>query len=274
MNEVGKAERVVFTDMDATLLYHESYGFEAALPALGELKRRHIPLVLCSSKTLAELLVWQERLGIEGPLIVENGGGVFLTGMEELTDRMPRRLRGLPAKVLGTSYDEIRQALKRIGAELGVNFTGFGDLTVEEVGEVTGLYSGDAALAHQRDFDEPFLWPSVPEEAQMERFYQLAREEGLKVTRGGRFWHLMGDSDKGRAVRWVLDTLFFGAKSLALGDSENDLEMLAEADSGVLVERHGGGHLAPTPVGIRCVEGVGPEGWNRAVLQWLDDLIR
>ena len=52
-------------------------GYAAALPALDRLKRVQAPLVLCSSKTRAEMIpLWQE-LGLDAPLITENGGGVF-----------------------------------------------------------------------------------------------------------------------------------------------------------------------------------------------------
>ncbi len=46
---------VIFTDLDGTLLHPETYSFKAALPALEIIRRRRIPLVLCSSKTRAEL---------------------------------------------------------------------------------------------------------------------------------------------------------------------------------------------------------------------------
>jgi mannosyl-3-phosphoglycerate phosphatase len=99
---------------------------------------------------------------------------------------------------------------------------------------------------------------------------------GLRLTRGGRLWHLTGSNDKGRAVRWFLDAAeeFWGERprSLALGDSENDLPMLAAVDQGVLVERPGGGHLEPRPPGVATVAGVGPAGWARAVLAWLERL--
>ena len=60
--------------------------------------------------------------------------------------------------------------------------------------------------------------------------------------------------------------------SLALGDSENDLHMLHAADKGVLVERPGKGHLDGSHPGIGRAPGVGPVGWARAVLAWLEGI--
>ena len=99
---------------------------------------------------------------------------------------------------------------------------------------------------------------------------------GLRLTRGGRFWHLMGRSDKGRAVRWLLDDVFSedGRRppSLALGDSRNDLEMLQVAHRGVLVARHDGSHADGMPAEIHLEPGIGPAGWNSAVLAWLETI--
>jgi hypothetical protein len=46
---------VVFSDLDGTLLDHETYSFDAARPGLDALKSRGIPLILASSKTRAEM---------------------------------------------------------------------------------------------------------------------------------------------------------------------------------------------------------------------------
>ena len=74
----GKAAVIVFSDLDGTLLEHDTYGFEAARPALDLLWGKNIPLILCSSKTRTEMEGYQKRLGIAGPFIVENGAGVYI----------------------------------------------------------------------------------------------------------------------------------------------------------------------------------------------------
>src|SRR5687768_8132133 len=78
---------LVFTDLDGTLLDHDTYSWEAARPALSRLRHLGIPLVLCSSKTAAELRPIAKRLGLQTPLIVENGGGI----------RLPRHFLDRPA---------------------------------------------------------------------------------------------------------------------------------------------------------------------------------
>ena len=68
---------VVFTDLDGTLLDHDTYGWEEARPALERCKRLFIPIVLVSSKTRAEMDHLRVKLSISSPFISENGGGIF-----------------------------------------------------------------------------------------------------------------------------------------------------------------------------------------------------
>jgi len=273
---VAQPRAVVFSDLDGTLLDHHSYGFEAARPALAALKATGILLVLCSSKTRVELLAAQRRLGITGPFIPENGGAVVLSGGGELAGAFSDNLAGLPARVFGTPYPQLRKALGELRRRFGPGLRGFGDVGEEEVAGWTGLPLDQVRLARERDFDEPFVWQPEPGPNRVDAARSWLAGRGLNLTRGGRFWHVVGPCDKGQAVRWLLRILarHVGGmpESLALGDSENDLPMLQEADEGVLVERPGGGHLAARPRGVRTVAGVGPEGWNRAVTEWLGRL--
>jgi len=264
---------LVFTDLDGTLLDHRTYRWDAARPALEALRERGVPVVLCSSKTRAEMLAIQEALGLRGPMVVENGGAVLSTGTGALEQRFPERLGELPARVFGVPYGRLRTALEALRAGLPGRITGFGDVDDEAVARWTGLPLERARLARLREFDEPFLWKPEPSSQVVDTARARATAMGLQLTRGGRFWHLTGDNDKGRAVRWLVEAAAAAwgrpPRTLALGDSENDLPMLIAADEGVLVERHGGGFLEPRPPGIRTVHGQGPEGWCRAVLAWL-----
>ncbi|MFB3136761.1 MAG: HAD hydrolase family protein [Nitrospirales bacterium] len=77
---MGQTTRlVIFTDLDGSLLDTETYRFDAARAALEELTARQVPLVLCTSKTRAEVEPLRQELGITDPFIVENGGAsIFL----------------------------------------------------------------------------------------------------------------------------------------------------------------------------------------------------
>jgi len=69
---------IVFSDLDGTLLDHETYQFDAAQPALDLLKQHGIPLILNSSKTRAEITAIRDQLQNTAPFIIENGAAVII----------------------------------------------------------------------------------------------------------------------------------------------------------------------------------------------------
>lgn len=243
---------VVVSDLDDTLL-DRAYGFEAAAPALAELRRRGVPLVLNTSKTAAETLAVQARLGLREPFAVENGGALY----------WPRGYFSGTAPGAALRGEHLMVAL---GPPLGDGLPGtrgFRDMSDDEVASATGLPLEDAARARLREFDETFVCPPFLEP----RLPALAAERGLRVTRGGRFWHLHGDSDKGRAVRRLRE-LFGEAHVVAIGDGPNDLPMLREADVAIAVPRPDG-TTHPELRGFKAAPAPGPSGWNAAILEAL-----
>ncbi|MEO0354349.1 MAG: HAD hydrolase family protein, partial [Cyanobacteria bacterium P01_A01_bin.3] len=69
---------LVFTDLDATLVDHQTYSYEAALPAIARLKQLDYPIIFNSSKTIAEQQHLRAELDIQTPFIVENGAAVVI----------------------------------------------------------------------------------------------------------------------------------------------------------------------------------------------------
>ena len=102
---------IIFTDLDGTLLHPVTYSFEAARPALELIRKNNIPLVLCSSKTRAELLLYQKRLSIRAPFVSENGGGVFAPA-GYFSSVLAGEVRGdLIMVVLGLPYNQVRKGI-------------------------------------------------------------------------------------------------------------------------------------------------------------------
>jgi len=271
---------VVFTDLDGTLLHARTYSFDAALPALEMLRVRNIPVVICSSKTRAEIGHYRAKLDNGDPFISENGGAVFVPRGYFRADMVspvtPEQDNEGPYLVLrlGARYRDLRRALGELREE-GFDVRGFGDMTAEEVAAATGLPLDEAVMAGKREFDEPFLLGGGPVTA--EKLTASIERKGFRVTRGS-FYHILGESDKGKAVS-ILTGMFRGeygeVMTMALGDSPNDLPMLRSVDHPVIVERHGGGYdnvLAAE--GFERARGEGPEGWNQAVMRLLEEVDR
>ena len=125
-------------------------------------------------------------------------------------------------------------------------------------------------MAKEREFDEPFYLEGNGR-AQA-RVTKAARRTGLHVSGRGPF-HLTGGIDKGKAVS-LLCALFKKTTDrttfAALGDGPTDLPMLRVVDRPVIVRRPDGTYDPDLENrGFIKADGVGPEGWNKAVLELL-----
>jgi mannosyl-3-phosphoglycerate phosphatase len=259
---------IIITDLDGTLLHPRTYSFEEALPALELIGRRNVPLVICSSKTRAEIEVYRKRLNNGDPFISENGGGIYIPRGYFPAYGAGGQQGGYELISLGSPYEEIRRRFTAMRDRLGTKVRGFGDMTTEEIAELTGLSAEEALLAKQRDFEEPFIFQGRPDD----RFLREIEGEKLRWTQG-RFFHLMGDHHKGRAVvmlRRLYERSGGPVLTIGIGDSLNDLPFLLAVDRPVLVKKESGRHDARINVpGLVRTAGIGPAGWNEAVVEML-----
>jgi mannosyl-3-phosphoglycerate phosphatase len=280
MNLMAPSTNVlIFTDLDGTLLDHDTYSWSAALPALARAADCCVPIIPCTSKTFDECLLTQKEIGLTGPFIFENGAGIALP---QTVFRKPFQKNGLEAAgywlcSLGTDYSKIRHALSEIRRSKRYQFRGFGDMSVEQIATATGLDHHKAVLAKERRFSEPLMW--LDDAKTFDAFVRDVEQQGLTLTRGGRFIHAAGPSDKGKAAQWLARRFEYKLGStplvVALGDSKNDISMLTIADIAVVIRPK---HTTPLSITaqnnkqkVMLTKKVGPEGWNEAILSILED---
>jgi mannosyl-3-phosphoglycerate phosphatase len=251
---------LVATDLDGSLLDRETYGFTAARPALDALQRAGVPLVLCSSKTRAEMEPLAAAIGVRGPLVVENGGAIVESSGAVL--------------VLGATRDRLLEELPAVAREAGVRVRSFAEMSVTEVASLTGLPREEAGRAMRREYDEPFVVedPLGRDPEVDARLDLAARGRGLRVTHGGRFHHLTGLADKGEAVRAISRAAPVDGDVVGLGDAANDLPLLLAVTRPIVMPRPDGTvdpALAARLPRVERAPGPGPAGWSAAVLATL-----
>ncbi len=267
-----KADKLIFTDLDGTLLDHETYSWKKAEPALRLAKRMDVPVIFCTSKTRAEIEVCRKRIGNKEPFIAENGEVIFIPkGYFSRRPVQSNTIGKYHVIALGRPYRELRDVIRKMRKE-GLKVRGFGDMTPKEVIKLTGLSAREARLAMKREYDEPFILAEGKQEAGVREF---ASKNNLRITKGGRFYHLMGSSGGKGIAAGILSSLY-GIEAgkppvtAGLGDSENDFPLLRMVSVPYLLKRHDGSHAPKSGAFIRY-KGKGPEGWNSAVLRFLEE---
>lgn len=265
---------LIFTDLDGTLLNAEDYQFDDALPVLGSLQEQRIPVISVTSKTRQEVEVLRQQIAPQDPFIVENGSGVFVNQTDDrfsLTNTQPWSEFHLLQ--LGCSYAEVRTGLRQLGEVLNRDLQGFGDLSLEEIVDLTGLPPDDATRAKAREFTEPFLTPKTvpPEEVEA-----AAKALGFQVVVGDRFSHLIGaNAGKGSAVQHIVEAFqavhpAVSITTIGLGNSPNDRAMLEAVDIPVVVPGRAGPHPGLVSYGWKVAPFSGAKGWARVVQSLLE----
>ncbi len=266
---------VVVTDLDGTLLDADSYDWRPARAALEALAARQIPVVFCTSKTRAEVEQLRREMGHRGPFIVENGGAVFIPqGLLPAPVGVPRH--GYDVIELGLPYADLVARLAAAAQETGVRVRGFAEMTDAEVAERTGLKLDQARLARQREYDEAFVLLD-PTDENLARLTDAIERGGGRVTRGGRFHHVLGPTDKAEAVqalRTACRAAWGTVRTVGLGDAPNDFPLLRAVDIPILVgSMHAAEARRAVPY-LRLADPPGPAGWNNAMLTLLVEVAR
>jgi mannosyl-3-phosphoglycerate phosphatase len=263
---------LVFTDLDGTLLDHNSYSAAAALDALRELEAQGVPVILNTSKTFAETLEYQALLRVPAPFVAENGGVICVPEDFPVAIEGDRQERGYRLLIQPPGIEAIVAGVQRIRGALGLRMSTFHEHDAAWVARQTGLDRHHAELARLRLGSLPLLWDDTAEK--LTSFQEALASEELGLLRGGRFHHVVGRWDKASSMQQVVALYaslgWSGIQCIALGDSPNDETMLAAADIAVAVRDHRGRHLSlaghPHPV---FTLSSGPAGWSEAVTMLL-----
>jgi len=258
--------KIIFTDLDGTLLNQKDYDYRPAIPIIKKLQQKNIPIVPVTSKTRVEVTYLREQLCLNDPFIVENGSAVFIPQQDERFKlNNLKQVDNYYLQCFGCSYTEATIGLQKIAKALGKPLKGFDQLSELEIQKSTGLSPQEVQRAKAREFTEPFITPAEIFSALLE---QAITEAGFKVVVGDRFSHLIGpQAGKGKAVQWLTkcyentDSLI----TIGLGNSPNDLGMLEAVDIPIIIPGEKGPHPGLRGRGWEIASLPGSAGWAKAV---------
>lgn len=227
------APLLIFTDLDGTLLDSHTYDWQPAAAWLARLREKNIPLILCSSKTAAEMLRIQKLLGLQGlPLIAENGAVVELDSRWQTHPDFPRQ-------IAGASHAEISAVINKLRTRSSFKFTTFDDVDESTIAEWTGLTHAQASLTRLHEASVTLIWRDSDE--RMADFTRQLNDLGLQFVQGARFWHVLDASaGKDQAANGLIDLYQRQWKrrpvTVGLGDGPNDAPLLEAMDYAVIVK--------------------------------------
>ncbi len=263
---------IVVTDLDGTLLDHQTYKYTPALDAIAQLHQRDIPIILNSSKTQAEISEIRRELNNQEPFVCENGG--VLCGINSEAD-VAENTQELNKTHLGIPRERFLNDLRLIKEKLQLCYEGFADASVEDVVGWTGLSILDAQKAMQREASEPLLWQDT--DLALNNFQKELKNLKLQCIKGGRFYHVMGLFNKAscfpKLKKYYSQSWQEDVGIIALGDSPNDLPMLEQANHAIVVPSSKGANLQLNHSSVFFATQPGPYGWQEGIEFLLNSMV-
>lgn len=259
----------IFTDLDGTLLNQNDYRYDDALPILGVLENKNIPVIPVTSKTKAEVESLCKKIGLNSPFITENGSGIFIPKGDFRFDTTQALTTDLYKYIsLGLDYHNARRILREISQKLKTDLVGFGDLSPEDIVNLTGLSLNEAILAKKRDFTEPFL---TPKHINADLLQNIAKEYQTTIVVGDRFSHLISEkAGKGNAVKWLLNHYHNREEkitTIGLGNSPNDISLLESVDIPIIIPNPDGVHKGLQNKNWQVAPHSGSKGWSQVITE-------
>ncbi|MBG9995059.1 HAD-IIB family hydrolase [Pseudoalteromonas sp. NZS127_1] len=229
---------IIFTDLDGTLLDHADYNTNNISELLQQLQNAHIPVVFNTSKTFCEVIELKNDLNIQQPFIVENGAAVFIP--EDYFELKPigcKKVGAYWCYAMAKPLSSLLKDLNTLKADYKAHYKLFSDLSSEQISELTGLSDAQARRAQTRDYSDPLYWYGNDE--LLTAFVNDVEALGYDIKIGGRFIHIAKNTDKSAAQQWLVKQFTHHFRKpltvIALGDSDNDKQMLEHANIAIII---------------------------------------
>ncbi len=213
----------IVSDVDGTLMDH-SYDLTPAKETIKTLQKISIPVILCTSKTAAEVKVIRKDLNLTDPYIVENGAAIYGESLKRVNGEI----------ILGEKYEFLEEILNSISKEINYSLIPLNNLTDQEATQLTGLRGNSLNLMRDRHWSMPFLNPPSFLE---EKIYLCCKKYKVDIFKGNRMSHLLStNSNKGKAINALKNySNTQDIKIVGLGDSPNDLPLLLNSDIRIVI---------------------------------------
>lgn len=268
-----KNNYLISTDLDGTFLGHKNFDYKINEILISKIAQRNIPIIFNTSKTFDEVIAIKNELKLYMPFIVENGSGIFYPIKN---NKSKNKYSKNDFKLIsnGLTRNDINKIINLHFSEFYTCFKLTNELSSEELIKISGLPKAKLKNLLNREFSELLVWKS--NQKKLQDFKSKLSEFGLSVTKGARFLHLKGQANKGVALKDLINYMkkakkIDNYKVIALGDSENDIEMLQMSDHPFLIKIPNRSFIKfKSSQKARKSINPAPLGWKESILS-LDD---
>jgi len=262
-------EIIIFSDLDGTLLNHKNFSFDEILVFFKKISKKTI-IIPNTSKTFSEVKKICEDSFLKNPFIVENGSAIFIPiNLKLILSNKLQTQEGYYKLVLGSNLEDLIKFTNLEKCKKFISKCSFlYKMNIKELKESTGLSNSILMNSKKRDFSLPFLWNGTKE--LFEKFNFIVNSHNYKILKGGRFYHLIGNVDKGKALKLILkiykNTFKKKFLSISLGDSPNDIAMLENTDYSGIVKAFSNKKLyLKKDKDVFYSSIVAPKGWEQVL---------
>ncbi len=260
---------LVFTDLDSSFLSKSNFSFGNNLNMTKQLFEEGHFVIFNSSKTFIELKNFSRDQSLDLPFICENGGGIYSpkTYFKDSKKEKDGYSVIFETKNIENKISSLKEEIIEI---YGKYLTFFKDLDDANKKKLSGLSSKGIKLALDREFTELILWQSNDEN--LFKFKEYLDLHDLKIIKGGRFHHISNNINKGISMNKLVNQYkkYYSNKdfiTIAIGDSDNDFEMLNYADYPCIVKSSDNQNFVENikSTNLFISNKQAPEGWAECI---------
>ncbi len=220
---------LIFTDLDGSLLHRDTFKFDEIKDYLKQLISRGLFIIPNTSKTEKEILEFNNELGSNLPFICENGAAI--KGLDLLNSNLPKEL------ILSREKNNLTKIFeKSVPLNLQNKCKWLSEMDKKEQSLIFGLKDEKLKIALDRRYTIPFIFEG--NKSERNELSKIVKNKGLSLQEGGRVINLTDKVNKAKALQVFVR--FFkknnkNVKTIAVGDSYNDIDMLKTSDYPCLV---------------------------------------
>ena len=251
---------LIFTDLDGTLLDRDTFKFDGIKTFLNVLKNENIIIIPNSSKTEDEIIEFNNEANFKFPFISENGS--IIHNLNFLSEEFPDKI------ILSKNIHEIQIIFdKNINQDLKSKCKVISGLSISEQSQIFGLPENKLKQVFKRSCTIPLKFEGNNEEKL--RLKNLLLEIGLDFKDGGRVLNLGDRINKADAMKKIIQMVKkkfkTKPKTIAVGDSYNDLEMLKNSEIPCLVKNDKFVNKDLKIINLIKSKQPAPDGWAEVV---------